>query len=173
MNQEYEPIAAPPGWTAEQDIQEYVARFGDADNYFEAVQERIEAAQNNLNEAVDLGLRYFGEAPIYIAAAELPGKILALRGHLLKDPQLRAKNGPPEEYVSRFEEHLRLCQFAHREYVRLAPMLDRSDEQNWLFPLYDLCDWMNGAALQLEEGLDCEHPDFRQVVGEPDWQVMW
>ena len=122
MHDKFNPIAAPPDWSAEKDLQEFIDRFGEADDYFAAVRERMWAARYNLNEALDLGLRYFYETAAAIAGMD--DRWPMARGRREKREHFQKAEGPTEE---------RRAGSAGRWNLETSAGSRRSKRSNWPF----------------------------------------
>lgn len=167
----WEPITTPAGWTAEQDVQEFIYRFGESDDYFEEARERVEVGAENLSEGLDRGLVYFGDDSAPGAEVDIPDKIDRLERLItvgLK-PEAYREGAPTKRYRDRFEEDLRYCWLRWKDYERITQRYNRGGEHNWLLPLVDLADSLGTAAMNLDESLGCEHNGYEEQMGEPSW----
>jgi hypothetical protein len=152
---EFMPVSAPPGWTAERDLQEFEDRFGDVQDLWRDIQERFERNLHDLSQVMNSGIIYFarkqgGSSSLPpLASLELEERI-----RLFTDLLPSSDN---EDYLQRFIVCLGQVLWCKSEYTRVRR---HHDERQWLYLLYDLADQFAGLAFKLREALICEHDDY-------------
>ena len=76
---DFQAIAVPAGWTAEQDLQDFIDRFGEPDNsYFQFVTDRVYQEYQRLERTLDRALLYFGRG----LKGSMQEKVSALQQHV-------------------------------------------------------------------------------------------
>jgi hypothetical protein len=134
---DWEPNVVPADWTAEKDLEEFIARFGEPQDYFGEAMARVEDGVESLNEALDRGLSYFGVEPACLSDASIPGKVSTLEGLIgvgLK-PEAYREGSLTQDYRDRFEEDFRYCRRRWADYQAIMPRYDSGREDNWLILL--------------------------------------
>jgi len=135
-------LEVPQGWTAEQDIQVFVARFGEVDDYFGEALLRVDKGYEQLETALDDTLLRIGQATSF--AAHIMHRVETARQHFSTSVSSEAR-------CARFLPHLDYSRFALVEYFRLIPFYSHKGERNWLAPLVNLSDCLHNAAIGLAE----------------------
>jgi hypothetical protein len=137
----FKRLEVPHGWTAEQDIQVFVARFGEADDYFGEALASVDNGYDQLEQCVDQALVLVGRNGI--SKAHIIHRVDMVRRVLSRNSSAKA----------RFLSHLDYTRFALVEYFRLIPCYLHHGDRNWLAPLVQLSDCLNNAAMRLSEAI--------------------
>jgi hypothetical protein len=133
----FEKITVPLDWTGERDIQEFVNRFGESDDYFGAVLAAVDAGYERLEQALDRKLARAGHSASF--TAHITDRVNVLRRAVLA-------GAPAGFHESPLLQHLDFCRFSLVEYFRLMPAYIRGGDSNWLSPLIRLADHLMAAA---------------------------
>jgi hypothetical protein len=151
---EFLPIKAPVDWDDEKDIDGYVEIWGESDDYRRDIAALIETKLAQIHAILESGISYFSKK--HGPAQLVPPSALTLREKVALFTELLPASAR-EGYTLRFSFTLaRLLWYeSERERLMLHP-----ERQPWLFPFYTLADCFFGAALLLEESLECEHKDY-------------
>ena len=151
------PIKSPAGWDNERDLREYVDRFGESANPLRDSQMRLDENFTEVHRVLASGINYFLKKGGAVRLAPLFALGLREKVELFSD---LLPNSDNMDYVLRFTTSLARILWLESERSRI---LAQRDGQRWLYPLYELCDCVAGAAMELRESLWCEHGDFRQL----------
>lgn len=133
----FEKINVPLDWTGERDIQEFVSRYGESDDYFGEVLAKVDDGYNRLEQSLDRMLEVSGCTESF--AAHITDRVSTLRRHF-------SSKQCAEAHHSRFVHHLDYCRFTLIEYFRLMPRYLNGGDSNWLVPLIRLSDHLALAA---------------------------
>jgi hypothetical protein len=136
----FKRLEVPCGWTAEQDIQVFVARFGEVDDYFGEAFARVDQGYEQLERSLDRALLLIAGGGI--SKAHIIHRLDTLRRHL-------TTNSTAESGM--FLSQLDFVRFALAVYFRLAPCYLHHGDRHWLAPLVHLSDCLRSAATMLSE----------------------
>src|SRR5258706_4877011 len=152
----WEPITVAADWTAEKDFAEFIARFGESDDYFAQAKDQVEEGFACLDDAVDRAVNYFDPGPKNLAGRSISDRINSLEILLAKGVPNRSyrEGSKTEGYCHRFAEDLRYCRFVLGEHDRIMPIYAMDRENTWLLLLADVADHLTTAAIGLEESMD-------------------
>jgi hypothetical protein len=151
------PVTVPAGWTEQQDIEGYVDKWGESDDYLRDTRVRFEKNLSYLDQVMDAAMDYCLEKreshrAIPLSASTLREKVQS-RTDLLPVTANR-------DYTLRFTVNLARILWLDSERERIRKLDQQSENPVWLFPFYELGDAILDAASELEETMECEHDDF-------------
>ncbi len=156
MKLELIPVQIPPetNWDHKRDSKYTENLLGD-DWSFEDVLLRCFNSQRELSEALRRALVFFGEDLEHQANLTIP--------ELIERVEKRIRSmAPSSSYLERFTEALSVCRFVQEEWSRVIGIYGGNQSLDWLAPLADLGDWLVTATMNFEEGMVCEHSDFKR-----------
>ena len=156
---ELSTIKAPPQLTAAADREEFIARFG----HVRSPEQHITEAFNAVQSVLDASLNYLLAAKdtdtwVDLATLDVADKCDLLRWAFGK------VTGRDMDYHSRMQEHVVAIEFYNRERSRVLRTEYQQSGFLSLTEMANLADCMMTAAMQLDEGMACEHDDFHSAI---------
>jgi len=152
------PIITPPDWTAENDLEDYVAKFGESQNYYHDVLQGIAENYAWLTDTVDSALAYLERKNPRLTPV-LP-ETLTLAEKLDRLSCITNTRNNDYSYKARFGEQINDCRWVDRERSRILMNYYVGDERQWLKPLSDLSDAISCATTELEDAMKGYHGDY-------------
>ena len=156
-----ELIALKPlkNFTPEADLEEYVSRFGDDGPPGLHIEEAVEAVHTVLDASLDYFMKARQSEPwVSWATHDVPDKCAMLRRAFHVDQSRDAA------YLRRMHGHLEAVEHYDRERSRLL----RSEFENpgtlTMAEKASVADYLLTAAMDLDEGMVCEHDHFRSAL---------
>jgi deoxyribodipyrimidine photolyase-like uncharacterized protein len=157
---ELTPVIVPTDWTPEKDFAFFEERFDEPrGDYFSAALDRVAQDYQELIDAADSALRYFEQHDHRLVTVH--PATLTLAEKLMRLAIITNGRNATYEYKARFLERLHNAQWADQERRRVMESYYIKEERTWLYSLCELADCLGCAAMQLEEGMRCEHADYR------------
>jgi hypothetical protein len=153
-------IKVPADWTAEADIERYVALYGESSDYFGDQLDRVFEGVEQLEKVVDRVLTYFGIKGKDDRTPTIKENLSALYLHV-------QNNSHSPRHREILIESLSMCSEAISEYGRIVSDYKDKPEHVWLTQLIDLSGLVVTASLQLEGAMVCAYPDFEDRSSSP------
>jgi hypothetical protein len=160
------PITLPADWTPAQDLQSYLYRFDpheELQDYIPDALKNVSAGLEELNETVDTALRYYQRKDGSLVPVH-PGTV-TLREKLHRLSTITNLHNENYAYKVRFAEHIHAALWVDHERERIMHAYLTGTETLWLHRLGDISDCLMTAAMELREGMVCEHDDYHYASG--------
>jgi hypothetical protein len=152
------PIITPPDWNADKDFESHEERFGEPQDYFGDVLQRVADDYAGLIDAVDSALRYFERKDPCLVPVHLETLTLDEKLHRLSSITNTADWD--FAYKARFGEHINDCRWVDYERSRIMMNYYVGEEKPWLKLLGHIADAIGCAANELNEAMKVEHEDY-------------
>jgi len=149
-------------WTADDDVEDFVARFGEARNMQKSAIKEVESAYMELHDALAKALQYFLKQTPAEHCIAVGAMTVAEKCSYLSKCVFRAGREP--EYGERFKEHLDAV--LHYDGQRGLVMARHwaNPDHAWLIELADLADCISSSCHEFDEAMCCEHDDYESAI---------
>ena len=155
------PIKTPAGWNEQQDIDAYLDKWEESDDYLRDTRDRFDENVSHLHTVMDATIEYFdkkceSQHVVPLSTVTLREKVQLITALLPATAE--------RDYVLRFTVNLARILWLDCERERILKLDRQSNKPVWLYPFYELSDAFLDAAAELEETMMCEHDDFKGLA---------
>ncbi len=155
------PIIVPTGWDAQRDCDYFEARWRPDPTCTDVLWRMMRFHFGVFQSTLDAGLYYFQRKDATLVHIE-PRCLTPL-----EKIEVFFEVARTSYYVASFKERLledlQACDFTERERQRVLREYRLARDGAWMYPVIELIDYLGGCGVHLDETMQCETEDYREV----------